>query len=388
MTQFPPKIKVCHLASGDLWAGAEVQVVNACRGLAETGAVEVRAVLLNNGRLADELRSLGIEVSVINEQTTAWWQILWQLARHFRRQPVDILHAHRYKENILGSLAARMSGVPHVLRTIHGTTEIYSGWKWINAQIYEAVDHLVCRFCVSRLIAVSREISEELERQYPGKPVTHIPNCIDERRMIITKERNEKRAELGLKPSEFVIGTIGRLAPVKGIEYLIRAVPEIVKRHEDVRVLVVGDGPSRTGLEALVRSLGLEKTVTFLGWRHDTTEIMNALDLFILPSLHEGTPTALLEAMCLGIPVVASATGGVRDLIIHGENGLLVEPKDVHGLAATCSAVMEDASLRQRLTSNCLRSISGKYRVATVTEAHLSHYYRLLAWRDDGHSPK
>ena len=108
------KIKVCHLASGDLWAGAEVQVVNSCRGLLDTGAVDVTAVVLNEGRLAKELQSLGLKVFVLDEQTSTWWQILWQLRRHLHRRPVDLLHTHRYKENILGSTAAKMSGVAHI----------------------------------------------------------------------------------------------------------------------------------------------------------------------------------------------------------------------------------------------------------------------------------
>ena len=109
------KIKVCHLASGDLWAGAEVQIANTCRGLLDTDKVEVTAIMLNYGRLEQELSSMGIQVAVINEKQIPGWQILWKLTGHFRKHPVDILHTHRYKENILGSAAAKRSGVPHVI---------------------------------------------------------------------------------------------------------------------------------------------------------------------------------------------------------------------------------------------------------------------------------
>ncbi len=372
----PRKIRVCHLASGDLWAGAEVQVANVCRGLIDTGMVEVSAVVLNNGRLAKELQSLGTGVTVIDEQGNTWWQILWRLTHYLRSRPVDILHTHRYKENILGCMAAKISGVTHVVRTVHGSTELSSGWKGVKAKLYKAIDKIVCRYFVSYLIAVSRDISGHLERTFPGKIIIHIPNCIDERRLVPTTGREEKRLELGLRPSEFVIGTVGRLNPVKGTEYLIRAVPEIVKRREDVRVLVVGDGPLRGDLEALVQFLGLEKTVTFLGWRDDSVDIINALDLFVLPSVHEGMPTVLLEAMSLGVPVVASNTGGIPDIVADNWSGILPEPRNESSLAAKCMSVISDRSLADLLVHNASRGIC-KYHVTETAVPLLTLYQRL-----------
>jgi len=377
MSPFRHKIRVCHLASGDLWAGAEVQIANTCRGLLDTGVVDVTAVVLNNGRLAHELRSLGLDVTVIDEESTPWWQIMWQLIRHLRRRPVEILHTHRYKETVLGSMAAKIAGGPRIVRTVHGTTEIYFGWKRIKTRIYGALDDFICRYWVNRLVGVSREISKDLERRFPGKTIIHIPNCIDERRLVPTTGREEKRLELGLKRSEFVIGTVGRLNPVKGTEYLIRAVPEIIRRCEDVRVLVVGDGPAREGLEGLVTSLGLEKTVMFLGWRDDTVNIINALDLFVLPSLHEGMPTVLLEAMSLGVPVVASATGGIPEILTDGWNGLLVEPRSESSLAGKCASVISCYSLADRLVTNARREVRN-YFVNEAAVSLLTLYKRLV----------
>ena len=370
------KIRVCHLASGDLWAGAEVQVANVCRGLIDTGMVEVSAVVLNNGRLAKELQSLGTGVTVIDEQGNTWWQILWRLTHYLRSRPVDILHTHRYKENILGCMAAKISGVTHVVRTVHGSTELSSGWKGVKAKLYKAIDKIVCRYFVSCLIAVSRDISGHLERTFPGKTIIHISNCIDERRLVPTTAREEKRLELGLRPSEFVIGTVGRLNPVKGTEYLIRAVPEIVKRREDVRVLVVGDGPLRGDLEALVQFLGLEKTVTFLGWRDDSVDIINALDLFVLPSLHEGMPTVLLEAMFLGIPVVASATGGIPETVADGWNGLLVEPRSELSLSEKCIRVISHPHSANKRAKNAMQDVY-KYHLHETVAPLLALYRQL-----------
>lgn len=371
------KIKVCHLASGDLWAGAEVQVANVCRSLLEAEAVEVSAIVLNHGRLADELRCSGVEVTVIDEGKLPWWETLWQLERQFQECPIDILHTHRYKENILGSLAAKRVAVSHVVRTVHGTTEIYSGWKRVKTKVYKALDTVVCRRFVSVIIGVSAEISDSLKLTFPGKTIHHIPNCIDHLRLIPTTEREEKRVKLGLKSSEFVIGTIGRLTPVKGTEYLIRAVAEIIKRREEVRFLVVGDGPLRIELEALVRSMGLEKEVIFLGWRDDTVDIINALDLFVLPSLHEGMPTVLIEAMTLGIPIVASAIGGIPELIRDGWNGLLVDARNPSALAGQCLSMITDASLASRLASNA-KQAARKYRSVEILPSLLGCYTQLI----------
>lgn len=346
-----------------------------CRGLLATSAVEVSAIVLNNGRLADGLRTAGVDVTVIDEQHFPWWQVLWRLTRHFRARPVDILHTHRYKENVLGSIAAKVSGIPHVVRTVHGTMEIYTGWKWVKCKIYKVVDFLACLFCVGGLIGVSKEITEGLQSIFPRKSVVYIPNCIDEKRLVITQDRDVKREELGLKASEFVIGTVGRLTPVKGTEYLIRAVPEIIKHYEGVRILIVGDGPLRADLEVLTQSLGLEKTVIFLGWRDDTVDILNALDLFVLPSLHEGMPTVLLEAMFLGVPVVASATGGIPEVIVHGWNGLLMTPGSESSIANNCLSIAFDTFLANTLMTNGIQE-SNKYHIDVTVVSLLKQYQR------------
>lgn len=369
-------IRVCHLASGDLWAGAEAQVAAMCRGLHESGLAEVSAILLNHGRLEDELRSAGVPVGVIDERLHPWWEILRQLLRSFRRRPVDLLHTHRYKENVLGGLAARVRGVRHVIRTVHGTTEIYSGWGRVKAAAYGTLDDLACRRVVGTLVGVSKEITEGLRRRFPARLVVHIPNCIDERQMVLGRSREETRHELGVKEFEFAIGTVGRLVPVKGIEHLIRAAAEMIRRREAVRVVIAGDGPALPELVALVRSLGLEQKVSFLGWRRDALEVINALDLFVLPSLHEGMPTVLLEAMALGVPVVASRAGGIPEILADGRTGLLAEPGSPASLAEKCLDIMASPGLARALAENGRRAAAGYYCRHTI-ERMLGLYQRL-----------
>ncbi|MFQ5853480.1 MAG: glycosyltransferase, partial [Candidatus Binatia bacterium] len=160
-------------------------------------------------------------------------------------------------------------------------------------------------------------------------------------------------------------------------EYLIRAVPEIIKHHDNIRVLIVGDGPLRPELEALVHSLGLDKPVMFLGWRNDSTGIINALDLFVLASIHEGMPTAVLEAVFLGIPVVATATGGIRELTTDRWNGFLVKPRSESRLAEKCLFVIRNPSFADGVVRNARCQIQ-RYDVCETTALLLNLYEEVL----------
>src|SRR5437867_6295902 len=156
-------IRVCHIMSADLWAGAEVQVATVASYLVERPDVELTAVLLNEGPLACELRRLGVPVTVIDEQQNNAIRILISLTRWLRDHPVEIVHTHRYKDTVLGAIAAKLAGVPGVIRTVHGRAEPMRGWEWAKFQMYEALDRLTLRCFADRIVEVSKRMAESLE---------------------------------------------------------------------------------------------------------------------------------------------------------------------------------------------------------------------------------
>jgi glycosyltransferase involved in cell wall biosynthesis len=167
------------------------------------------------------------------------------------------------------------------------------------------------------------------------------------------KQGSRKRKELGITTDSLVIGYVGWLIPIKGVTYLLDAMAEVVQRHSNSLLVLVGkgdeNGEEEIKLRERVESLGLEDRVRFLGWRPDVNEIMGCFDIFVLPSLNEGMGRVLVEAMAAGLPIVASRVGGIPDLIENGENGLLVPPADPSALAKAISDLLSDKKRRNRM---------------------------------------
>jgi len=334
-------LRVCVIMSADLWAGAEVQVATAASYLAERPDIALTAVLFNHGWLERELTAIGVETAVVDERHHTRTEIVSYLARFLRAHAVDIVHTHRACDNVLGSLAARLAGVPHVVRTVHGLREPVRGWTRARMTAYETIDKGMLWLCADRIIAVSRATSQALARAgYRPAALTTIHNGIDLSRVRATQPAEAVRRAVGVDEDALLIGTAGRLAPVKGHEYLIRAAAAIADARPDVRVLLAGTGPLKQELLALARTLGIHQRCVFVDPAHETAlsvyDLINALDMFVLPSLSEGIPMALLEAMVLERPVVASAVGGVPEVICDRVTGLLVEPRSPRVLAEAC----------------------------------------------------
>jgi glycosyltransferase involved in cell wall biosynthesis/protein-tyrosine-phosphatase len=369
------RLRVCHIMSADLWAGAEVQVATVASYLVERPDVELTAVLLNEGPLACELRRLGVPVTVIDEQQNSAVRIFIALTRWLRGHPVDVVHTHRWKETVLGAVAARLAGVPGVIRTVHGHREPLQGWPWLKYRIYEALDKWTLLCFADRIVAVSRRMAEGLEESgYKPERVIRIHNGVDLRRVRPVRARDDVRRELGIDPATLLIGTVGRLSPVKGQAHFLRAARLILQKEPGARFLIVGDGPLRGDLETSAKRLGIDDACVFVGARTDVYDLLTAMDVFVLPSLHEGMPMALLEAMALGTPVVATAVGGVPEIVAHRTTGLLVRSSDEHGLAEACLELARDPHWARTLGARARRVVQEAFSHEQNGRALVSAY--------------
>jgi len=334
MTGGTSGVRVCHLLAGDQWAGAEMQVADLLRGLAGREGFELSAVLFSEDRLARELRECGVVVHVLDENDLGRLGVLRRAAAVLRRLRPHILHTHRYKGNVIGAIAGRWAGIRRFVRTAHGMMEPWEGFDRGKMGIYDALDGVVDRWGVDRVIAVSSDLAAKLAARVPSERIVVVRNGLDPRRIPPGSPR-ATRADLGLIDDGPLFGTVGRLTPVKGLEYFVEAARGILEHEADARFVIVGDGASRDTLVTRVRELGLTDRVRFLGFRHDAVRITGALDVFVMPSLHEGLPMALLEAMVLGKPIVASDVGGIPE-VLHDDGGWLVPPRDVGALVRAC----------------------------------------------------
>lgn len=354
-------IQVCHLASGDLWAGAEVQIATLLRALKADQRFDLSAIVLNKGRLAEELAAAGISVMVYDESAGAW-STLRSLVSHLRRRRPDIVHSHRYKEHILGAFAAKLSHNSLVVQTYHGLDEHLHGWAAVKMRAYTTLNTIVGKVAGHGFVGVSEEIAAILRCRYTTGKVSCIRNGVDLTRVKTTSSGAHLRKQLGISSSEFVIGSVGRLTPVKGLEYLIRAVSKN-KGPRERKLVIVGDGPLRPALEGLAREVGVAGRVLFLGARNDVYDLMGVFDVLALPSLHEGVPMVLLEAMAMAVPIIASRVGGIPEILDDEQGALLVQARDVDVLADAIETMANDEVLRNRLRKAARARVESRFSI-------------------------
>ena len=374
-------ISVCHVAVGDLWGGAEVQLRILLGRLARCGDLKLSVVLFNGGRLEQELNELGIPVEVYPEQQWGSARIFSKLMRGFQKDTPQIVHTHKYKDTILAAPAARLCGVPVVIRTVHGLSEPFRGMQALCMHIYQSLERVVHASMVDAIIGVSSQIAHQY-RSMSGRPqVVCIHNGVELKRPLAANQRAVKRRELRLAEDTCAIGAVGRLTPVKGLHDLLQAARRLLDENANLKVFLIGDGPLREDLEAQAVALGIHNNVELLGHREDTDELMQALDIFVLPSLSEGIPMALLEAMAASRPVVASRVGGVPEIITDGIDGCLVRAMDAEDLAACCQRLIDSPDLARSMGDEARRRVERDFSAAGMADQVVALYRGLIEVR-------
>ncbi len=373
------KVAVCHLISGDLWAGAEAQAFIMISALARRSDLRLSALVLNRGKLSARLAEAGVPVSVIEESRSSFRQIVNEAQRLLGAGGIDIIHSHRYKENLLAALIKRRCGVHALVQTVHGVQERLPGWKQAKVRLYGSLNQFVSRKYFSRILPVSRDIHAQLGAKYSAGKLTLLHNAIDVAAVKPGQAAGVIRAQLGLNPEDIVIGSVGRLVPIKGFEVFLRVVAETRKSISGLRFLLIGDGPGRASLEKLALELGVADVVTFAGFRDDIIDVVNALDIFMMTSWHEGVPVALLEAMALSKPVISTAVGGVVEVIESEHSGILVPAGDHAALAQACIRLAQASDLRQRLGQEARRRVEADFSSSAQSQKLAEIYWSLIS---------
>ncbi len=272
---------------------------------------------------------------------------IWRLL--IREKPA-IVHTHTYKAGILGCWAAKMAGVPIIIHTPHG--HIFFGhFKPLVSRFFMMIEKLTACM-VDRMVALTEGERRDYVTCTVAKPekITTIHSGVNTDRFMKVKVDSEgKKRSLGLNPEAPVVGTVGWLLPIKGPIYLLRAMAEVWQSHPGIQLVYVGKGDLEKDVRGEAYRTGVSEKVKFLGWRDDIPEIMQVLDIFVLPSLNEGMGRVLVEAMASGKPIVASNVGGIPDLVKDGQNGFLVGPGDVNGLSLAMKKLIEDEELRVKV---------------------------------------
>ncbi len=269
------------------------------------------------------------------------------ILRLIRRFRPDIIHSHHSKAGLLGRSTAILAGIPRV-HTFHG--HVFEGYFGSRSSAAIVATERILAMRTSHLIALSPRQREDILQRGIGRAdrFSVVPLGLDLARFG-AGDKLSSRDRLGVSQDITAVVMIGRLVPIKRVDRLLRAFAIAYSQRPDLRLFIIGDGSERMGLEAQAAAAGLAAAVTFCGWRSDTEDWYAAADIVALSSDNEGTPLSLIEAAAASRPVVATDVGGVRDVVSHGESGLLVEAQDESGLASALVRLASDRLLAQRL---------------------------------------
>lgn len=368
MTGSDRPAEVLHLVTGLAVGGAEWSLARLV-GRLDPARFRAQVACLHHatGPVFDALREGGIPVTDLRIERRSDPRYLVQLYRFLRRQRPDILHTWMFHANVPGRIAGRLARVPVIVSSERTMGQESMTRYRLNRLTQRLVDRHVC---VSQAVAefVTREVGVLPER------VVVIPNGIDPERHAALPDRAEARKRLGLPEQRLLVGTVASLRAVKRVDLLLDA----VARVPTAEVCIVGGGRERAALERRAERLGIAHRAHFAGEQRDPRPWLAAFDVFALASDWEGMPNAVLEAMAAGLPVVATRVGGVPELVVPGETGLLVDRGDPAALANAIEQLSLDAPLRRRLGAQGRARAFDRFPFARTVEQTEALYAALL----------
>ncbi len=340
------------------------------------------AALIRDSWLGTALRERGVPVTMLRYKSDASFAklrgltTLWDILRLIRERQVGILHTHEFFMNILGLVASRLTGVP-LVATVHGKN--YYADRFRRRLAYRLVGRLA-----DQMIAVSEDVRRFLAGRLGIAPdrIRVVPNGVPLEEEPPQERVSALRDSLRLGRDSRVVGTVGSLYPVKGHRYLIDAAPRVVLRFPHAVFLIVGRGGLQEELEAQAHRVGVAPRLRFLGHRDDVRHLLAICDVFVLPSLSEGMPLALLEAMAAGVPVVATRVGGVSEVMEDGKTGLLVPPGDSHALAESIVTLLDNRTLAREIGESARNVVASRFSLTGALEAYQEIYTELIRRRE------
>ncbi len=316
------------------------------------------------------LDEAGVRTIILDRKSRWETYKLLGLLKLMRRERIDILHTHLFGSNTWGRILGRLAGVPVIIAHEHWSSKSQRE-VWVDRLLYRLSDRILVPSEASKRIVMEMERipAHRLSVLYNGVDISHFNPG--------SASGCEVRRELGIRCEELVIGTVGRLSPEKGgVDVLIRAVERLHRDHPRARLVVVGDGPLKPDLEKVGDDLG--SNVIFTGTRTDVSRLLSAMDIFVLPSLKEAMPIALLEAMAMRLPVVATRVGGVPEIVEDGENGLLVPPGDEPALHAALQHLADDPALMSTVAHAGQAHVQANFTLDSMV-ARVEQLYDTLA---------
>ncbi len=356
------KIRVLHLVEDLGVGGLERVIASIVLGLDDNRYEANVWCLARGGQIADELIEKGASVKILEMGNYYNPSRIITLARLLKKEQIDILQTHGYFASTFGRLAAILARVPIIIAHVHSTYYCYSKRNVIIERFLSFfTDKIVC------ISVAVQNFALEVERIHKRKTLV-IYNGIDGPNSY-KNELNVNRNSFGISDSEIVFITVASLTAHKGHSVLIDAMHILTKKYENLRLLIVGDGPLRNNLAEYVKTLDLTRNILFTGLRKDIFALLKLSDIFVLPSSErEGLGIAIIEAMACDLPLVGTFLGGIPEVIEENGNGFLVKPGDPEELAAAIERLIKDETGRTKMGQMGNKIFNDKFTAAKMIE--------------------
>jgi len=377
-------IKVAYILTPITFGGAEKVNLNFLK-FVNKDVFQIQPILLirpweEETFFAHMLRSYGFRYETIptrkvpgNDPLRILRVVYW-IYSLLRGTNFDIVHSHGYFADICSLTVAKLLGIK-TLSTCHGF--VYNDRK---LDLYIKLDQMVLKMS-NQVICVSDSIKGSLlTLGFHNKKIRVVPNAVAKNhdRSKLENVRKIKRKKMHAAENQFVVGFAGRLSAEKGLKSLMQAFSMIAKKKPECRLWIIGDGPLRSELKKMANRFRISENVIFLGFREDVMDLMAGMDTFVLPSFIEGTPMALLEAMSLGIPSIASSVGQIPQIIITGKNGLLISPGDAQELFQAVLRIIEDKAFAKKISKNAIMTVENKFSIESWVQKIENIYTELI----------
>jgi glycosyltransferase involved in cell wall biosynthesis len=359
-------MKVVHIVSGDLWAGAEAVVHQLVRGQLQSAADQVAVIALNEGEPTERFRAAGAVVHVLDEKRLGFMSILRQSRALLAALRPDIVHSHRYKENMIAALSSLLRPRWGKIATQHGLPELVGAKAKTRHRVLAHINFFLLKHAFQRVVVVTDDIRRLLlaGKKIESEILRVVRNGIDLPVASVPRSR---------KPV-FTVGTAGRLFPVKDFLLFLEAAARMLECAGDLRFEIAGDGPEMARLQSFVQSRGLESRVGLLGHVDDMAEFYCRTDLYVNTSTHEGIPMSVLEAMAYGAPLVAPEVGGFPEIIQNGVHGFLIKERKAENFANACLKIIRNPELYREMSIQARMRIEQCFSASAMTESYWAVY--------------
>ena len=314
----------------------------------------------------------GLYVFRINESNRFDRSVIAQVRRLIEKEKIDIVHTHEVRSDIIGLIVGKLSGVP-VMTTLHGWID--NGFR---GKVLTRLDKCILRF-FDHVISVSEKMKKQvLNYGVRQDKMTILHNALVLENYQPNSADKAFRRELEISDTTLLIGNIGRLSPEKGQLDFIKAAATVLKEHQNTKFVLIGKGDEEHQLRRLVKNLGIEKEIIFLGYRSDMFNVYNSLDLVVQSSYTEGMPNVILEALAMKVPVIATDVGGTSEAVINDETGILIQPGKPEKLSQKILEFINNKDIFKKMTEKGRKLVECKFNIEERTKKLSLIYDRLI----------